>query len=253
MKRPFWEALSLLKKRGGKGKMQKKGYLLLFSLPILLFGMCGIFNLAATQAGGPIDNSNLLILDEYFGAILSPFFTYFLLSILGLTFVGTDSKNLQTIGKAFYGVGMISGFFLYRKAGLAFKFIADSAAAPVNEMTFGGIILLISVISGLLFAAYFIIEPLMEGIYRRTYGNSDLMGSTVKEEDPFAKLRNWNALLKDTVISENEYNRIKLQVLDSIRIKKASAFEFVSHLKELEKEGIITIEDFESKKNEILR
>ena len=232
--------------------MKKVLRVLIYGLPVLLIALAGIMNLAVDSAGDPVFGSTLLAWDMGYGTLISPVFMYFILAMVGIALINNKKEETQSIGKAFYGVAMISGFFIYKDVGLAYGFISETDIAAIMGKSFGGILLLASALLGIALALSFLLIPIIDEVVSKIYGKSITISSGKTAKDPFSKLRQWKELLDENVVSEEEYNQIKVEVLSTISLKKGSLLEIVTSLKSVEQEGIITTKDFEDKKKEVL-
>ena len=232
----------------------KKLFKLLYGLPVLLFFIAALMNLAADSNGEVIYGTNLFVTEMFFGTMMSPIFIYFTFSIIGIALLLNKKTEIKNIGRALYSIAMISSLLLYRLVGIELEFISEDNFKPDNSLALGGILLLVSAIIGIIIVFVFIIVPIAKDILGYFYGTetNQKRNNTVLDNNPFDELRSWKAMVNDSVITEDEYVNIKEETLKNIKFKKSSKIDTINLLKEVEVEGLITNEDFTNIKKELI-
>ena len=229
--------------------MKKHFKILIFGLPVLLLLLASTMDFSANSSGVIILNTSLLDYDYFWGSINSVLFPYLMLSFLGITFLISTNEYLVSLGKALYSIAMTIGMFLLF---IMIEISGLTTLGTTNVFSLGGIMFLTGAILGIILALTFLLIPIIDEIIRKFYGRNSIVTGKENSKDPFSSIREWKLMLDENVISDEEYNLIKEDLLNGIKFKKGTLITIITTLKSLEQEGLISNEDFELKKKEAL-
>ncbi|GEM_PF-7103924 len=216
--------------------------------PVVLYLVGSLFSFAGEiSTGENVITSSLFRQFFLGGTIFDPILLFIVFAFLGIVMILSESDVTRNLGKAFYSIASINGFFIvYYMIRINYETEFEN---NIYGYTTGAYLLIISLILFALVVIGIMLGDLIEILVRKFYKIGPKTNHAANE---FEQLKNWKTLYDDSTITKAEYEELKEKTLEKIKPRKDATYDLVLSLKNALSDSLIDESDFEKKKSELL-
>jgi len=187
--------------------MKKLNRNIILGLPILLFIVSSNLGFAKASSGLVIQDSKYVFEQLSVGTVFSGLFTTLLVAMVAVVLINSFTNQVASIGKALYALAMIN---IYNVFVIMSELYSVGGENSINALSFGGILMLVAAILGIVISVFFLFKPL---VIKLASGGNFEEKELQEKDNPIELIKEWKELLDEEIITEDEFVKLKTDLM----------------------------------------